>query len=531
MNQVEVNRREKCTVDARTAAHLCFFQLITVEQDALEVLDLVRSLRDTFAPIHRIPPEVLSLIPDYYDSDEGDSDQYSVTLTHVCRSWRDVFISRSSLWTRLNFFDVDKTRTYIQRSQTFPLDMRLKEGKEGIGHLIDAFSLAIPHIRRAKFLAIDAEAFSESNILRHFRCNMPLLERLDIENADAEAFIDTTVFSGDLSSLRELRLYCVATCLPPKNLTNLRDVSLMYCRPGFDVTQLLDFFESAPLLRAVKLRGLAQGPSGAPPDRTVSLPHLNTLDIDVNMQHTILLNHLCIPAGTSLTLILFFRFGNGAFLLLDCLPERSSNLRNLTHITTINLLFESAQKFVRLSGPSGSLYILARRTDRRSFSNARQILSSLNPLTLSTIRRLSVSKYDHRGPAGVETCPVFQTLSSTNRLQTLVLIDCDILPFIFALDPGEHPSNLVLCPNMENLILYIVSPDEFHVKQLIGIAEHRASRGVGLRSITIVGLDEFVPEMEVLKLREYVTHVDCRVNDAEPAWDDVGGVDSESEWV
>ena len=38
----------------------------------------------------------------------------------------------------------------------------------------------------------------------------------------------------------------------------------MHCRPGFGVTQLLDFFESAPLLRAGKLRGLSPGLSGAP---------------------------------------------------------------------------------------------------------------------------------------------------------------------------------------------------------------------------------------------------------------------------
>ena len=55
-----------------------------LEQDALEVLSLVRSVKNSFAPVTRIPPEILSDIPDYYDEDDVDQDL--ITLTHVCRS-------------------------------------------------------------------------------------------------------------------------------------------------------------------------------------------------------------------------------------------------------------------------------------------------------------------------------------------------------------------------------------------------------------------------------------------------------------
>ena len=42
-------------------------ELNSLEQDAFEVLRLVRSIKNSLAPITRIPPEVLSLIPDHYD--------------------------------------------------------------------------------------------------------------------------------------------------------------------------------------------------------------------------------------------------------------------------------------------------------------------------------------------------------------------------------------------------------------------------------------------------------------------------------
>ena len=54
------------------------FQLDALEQDALETHSNLRPLRNTLAPINRIPPEVLSLIPDY--SDEDDPDQVSIAL-------------------------------------------------------------------------------------------------------------------------------------------------------------------------------------------------------------------------------------------------------------------------------------------------------------------------------------------------------------------------------------------------------------------------------------------------------------------
>ncbi|KAF9647955.1 hypothetical protein BDM02DRAFT_3068589, partial [Thelephora ganbajun] len=78
----------------------------------------VRSIKN-FAPINRIPPEVFSLVPGYWD--KHDMDKNLATLTHVCRGWREVLIGNSSLWTRLNSMNADKTRVYIKRSKSMPL--------------------------------------------------------------------------------------------------------------------------------------------------------------------------------------------------------------------------------------------------------------------------------------------------------------------------------------------------------------------------------------------------------------------------
>jgi hypothetical protein len=201
-----------------------------LEQDASEVLGLVRSLKNSLAPINRIPPEVLSLIPDYHD--KRRLDQNLIALTHVCRSWRDIFTSRSSLWTKLDFTNVDKTRTYIQRSRSSPLEIHL-EASTGYGdYRDDAFSLVIPHLHRLKSLTISANFLPD--ILRHFRYHAPLLEKLAIDiNGSFNPVLDSTLFNGDLSSLRELRLGGVITHLPWNNMTNLKVLNLSSRPPGF----------------------------------------------------------------------------------------------------------------------------------------------------------------------------------------------------------------------------------------------------------------------------------------------------------
>ena len=106
------------------------------------MLSLVRSLKNNFAPINRIPSEVFSLIPGHWEKD--DRDKCLITLTHVCRGWRELLITHSSLWVRLNCTNADKTRVYIEHSKSRPLELSLY--KHYATYLEDAFLLVVLHI-------------------------------------------------------------------------------------------------------------------------------------------------------------------------------------------------------------------------------------------------------------------------------------------------------------------------------------------------------------------------------------------------
>ena len=253
-------------------AHACDFQVDSLERDAFEVLRLVRSIKNLFAPINRVPPEILSLLPDYCCEIATGLDL--IALTHICRSWRDTFTSHSSLWTRLNFKDIEKICTYIQCSRSSPLEFYL----EGDTIIHDVFSLVIPHIPQLKSLTVNA--YTLPSVLEHFHCHVPLLEKLDISvSTAARVVLDSSLFNRDLSSLRDLRLGGVITRLPWKNLANLQVFDLNTPVHTYRTTQHLDIFESAPLLHTVFLTCSMPSSSDAPLGQIVRLPRLKTFSI------------------------------------------------------------------------------------------------------------------------------------------------------------------------------------------------------------------------------------------------------------
>ena len=97
---------------------------------------------------------------------------------------------------------------------------------------------------------------------------------------------------------------------------------------------------------------------------------------------------------------------------------------------------------------------------------------------------------------------------------------CYNLPSILPLNPNKNPPNLVVCPKLKDLVLYIQERNWFHLMEMLSMAEGRALRNAKLSSITIVGFGKLVLGKDAFKLREHVGRVDYGVNDASPDWDD-----------
>ncbi|KAH9927438.1 uncharacterized protein BXZ73DRAFT_48775, partial [Epithele typhae] len=84
-----------------------------------------RSLRNAYAPINRVPNEILVLIfenipvPKFY-TEWLDSPSVStkdlIPITHVCRRWRDVALSAHFLWSSIHDMPVTQNADFLRRS-------------------------------------------------------------------------------------------------------------------------------------------------------------------------------------------------------------------------------------------------------------------------------------------------------------------------------------------------------------------------------------------------------------------------------
>ena len=465
----------------------------------MEVLRLLRSTRNTLAPISMIPPEVLALVPDFWDREDRGQDL--VALTHVCKAWRETFTSCSSLWTDLDCVDADKTRAYLKRSKSSPIHLSLNRDRHSFFDDPDDpfFELAPEVIGRLESLTVKAPPEHFQEITDRLSCPAPLLRRLEIDidytsEPQRKLVLGPALFDGDLSSLRKLHLGSVRTELPWRNMVNLTSFKLC-CMPPWEIatTQLLDFLESAPRLSEVELydTGLTYN---AQRGRLVSLQYLKKCYVYGWQPSSTFFDHLLIPIGADLTIELDLPHP----WVEDHLPKSLNNLRNFPNFNKIDIFFGQISTRLQFSGPNGRVCL-----ELHTFgSNATQIVLKLLALfDTSKIRELELTGSNLHS----DNLP-YKALSPMKNLRILTIPRCPNLSLFFhTIDPGLGSSKVVICPKLEKLD--IVMEKGFDAQSLVSLAVARASRGAKLESVRIVSRAKLVPTV-LSKLRERVSYVE-----------------------
>ena len=277
------------------------------------------------------------------------------------------------------------------------------------------------------------------------------------------------------------------------------------------MTQLLDLFEAAPLLRDIKLVHLLPDSSNASAERTVTLPHLRSLAIYAQPAHSILLNRLRIPTGAMVSLE--FDPLRRSPPMLDYPPKSLGNLSNTSHITSISLDFSGLGITMQLKGPSGGL-LMSSAWAFQSLTSPEfdhLALQALEGLPISPTERLAIHRCYFLALPETEETTAYQTLFPMNNLRTLTVAGCTNLPLLVALNPTRNTSNTVVCPYLKELILYAQTrEEELYTESLLEMAKGRASIGAGLSTIAIASRWEVISEDELSDLRGCVQHVEYR---------------------
>ena len=428
------------------------------------------------------------------ESDEDDEDL--IAMSHVCQTWREISTSRSPLWSNFNCTIADKTRVYLERSKSAPINIWLD--RDYVLPPSDPLLQVIPHnVGRLKSFSMAAKPAILPDIIAHLPPDAPLLERLEIDcsirsTTSHDPTLTDTLFNGNLSSLRVFRLERVCTGLPWRNMVNLTLFVLGSMSPDSpSVGQLLDFFESAPRLRKISLASTTST-TGGESGRLASLACLKRMEIRFASPSPHLLSHLVIPVGAKLTAV-----GNSfRRITKDLLPRSLDNLRNISNFTKIHLRITDRAR-ITLSGPSGQFSMAS------SVASAPSGFEALVRLDTSKVERLEVVGSKH--PSAL---PSYQGLLPLKSLRTLTLSRCrNPFTFMAVLSPNMDTSGVVVCPKLEEIVVVLDSDtEEIDVESTTEIAAARASRGAKLRTLKIVGKLNLG---DVLELKKHVSNVEC----------------------
>ena len=398
-------------------------------------------------------------------------------------------MSRSALWTNLDCADLDKTRVYLERSKSSPINLSLDGDYVTLS---DAFFEHIPGATgRLKFVDINAGPNDLQFIGACLSRPAPRLEVL-LVGSRGDSVLLSTLFGGDLSSLHKLRLESVRTELPWRNMVNLTSFTLEHRSP-ISVMRFLDFFKSAPHLREVDIISTPLIP-GAQIGRLVPLACLQRMYTG-HYRSSPLFDHLLIPAGARLAM--------GVELPnppIEGRPPRFiDNLKNLSNVTAI--ILSGGMSYIYFSGPSREV-----RMDTQSQSTWVCLLfESLAYFDTSNTKRLIITQCHNPSTSD----PVYRALLPMKVLHTLKIDRCDDPDiYIHALDPSMSSSGAVVCPVLEELV--IVHEVVFDIKIVVAMAAARASRGAKLKSVKIVSWYKTVcSQPNVLELKKHVLHVEC----------------------
>jgi len=412
-----------------------------------------------------------------------------------------MFTLRSSLWANFYCADADKTRVYLERSKSSPINLQINRKNDLLPHdpLLQIIPLATG---RLKSLRLIGSPESLANITAHLTHPAPLLEDLLIDGdcefyPESNPVLTTSLFNGDLSSLRRLHLQSVRTELPWRNMANLTSFSLRYTSPGEATARhLLDFLEGAPHLREIELPTPTPW-SSAQDGRLVSLAYLKKAEFFGGEATSVLLSHLLIPVGVRLTTW----GGLPGPLIENHLPRSVDDLRNLSDFTKIHFYVGSWHSLLRFSGPNGRV----RMFSTNPYANTTcLVLGSLARYDTSKTKRLRIV---HGNPLSSDS--PYQALLPMKGLRILTIVRSNNpIFFIRALDPSADPSGVVVCPKLEELVLVSrMAKKMCDVESLVGMVAARASRGAKLKSIRV--LTDGGPKFNALELEKYVLHVEC----------------------
>ena len=489
-----------------------------------KVLPKLRSLESILQPINRLPKDIFILIPRFFTREKGDSwEDYTyfpmngslVTMTHVCRSWRNVLFSTPSLWTQLDFSrstNSQQAKDFLRRSGGLPLDIH--QFLEDPDHIEPFLSTTLRNLSRLRRLDINLCLYDFERLLGRFLTSAPVLEDLKISNdaniTEEDIKFPSTIFGGRLPRLTSLSLCSLRTDLRGLNLPSLTRFSF---RTGTktSVRNLTSFFQRCPLLEFIQICFdlYTPEPPTAPPKKRVHLAALKELRLDQTACKSGLLDHLILPKCTEMMLKGEFMGGIPDY---HGSPTPQIHPSSIAHLPVTREITKAVAmpKSCILSGPNGNLRFWCFHGNRENFDA--EFFTLFSPISALEIRELWVGQSTESYPS--DSKPWKQTAAGVRsafevltKVEDLTIVSCETEPFFVTLDAATDDG--ILLSRLRRLTIYVGCGD-LAISALVQCAKARKERSKPLGEVAIIfGSKPQTKVVQVLEsLREFVEKLD-----------------------
>ena len=268
------------------------------------------------APISRLPPETLIEIFSLLPSSSNDCDCVPhlelISVTHVCRQWREVALCCPYLWTHIDFTKLSLTGfpEILARAKMSPLHFEAKITPLR-GERFDAFGRQLEaHISHTRHLTISGEF--HTTLERRLVSSAPALVSLSLRKSNTYSFspyiIPDSLLNGTAPKLMRLELRGCSIGWKSPLLKGLQTLKIR--APSVqEMPTLEDWLDALNEMYQLKTLILdnatptlsIDNPNIPAPQRTVTLPSLTHFDITAPARDCALaLAHLVLPVLVSL---------------------------------------------------------------------------------------------------------------------------------------------------------------------------------------------------------------------------------------
>ena len=257
--------------------------MLAIEEDLTKSLSAIRWIRNTFAPINRLHPELIASITTFSDDPSGgtaDCADLQLLCAAVCRHWRNSLLTFPGVWSRVDSSNPRHIKLYLPRSKESPLHVSY-----GWTTQPDVFKrYVIPERHRLRSLSIPFKSYSEVGIPQSLVEPAESLRVLDMWMADSSISPSPTAM-GAISrfapNITVLTLHDILANLSSLEFPSLVKLVLRATTLSMDVwepdstTDLIEFLRHSPVLEELDLC-LPDGLKANAPIGTVTLQHLKS---------------------------------------------------------------------------------------------------------------------------------------------------------------------------------------------------------------------------------------------------------------